>query len=114
MGLFSSSKSSSTTNAQEAGFSEIGGNALAIQGSGNTVRLTDQGALRAAENIARESLRQVELAGTNTVASVSEAVKAVSESSRQETENIVLNATKWGAFALIAWAGFKAFGAWKS
>lgn len=112
MGLFSSKSKSTTTNyttTQNAGFSEIGGSALALQGSNNAVSFSDQGAIQAATDIATQSLRQVELAGSNTRATVGEAVKAVTESARAETENIVLTAVKWGAIAFIGWFGIKAF-----
>jgi len=115
MGLFSGSKRSSTTNtttAQEAGFSEVSGNAIALQGSGNTVSLTDYGALAAASEIASESLRQVELAGSNARSTVGDAVRAVSESARSETENIVIQGARWAAIVGIAVAaawGLRAF-----
>ena len=106
MGLFSSSKSSTTniTETQNVGFSEIGGPAVAIQGEGNTVQLTDQGALAVAQSIAEDSFDQVEIAGRNAVQSIGQAVEAVAESNREESENLVGNFKTVAILGVIAWA----------
>jgi len=103
-GKESRTTTTNTTIAQEAGFSEISGQALSVQGDSNQVTLSDFGAISAARDIASESLRQVELAGSNTASTVSKAVQAVAESSRAETENIVIQGAKWAALAVMVFA----------
>ena len=106
MGIFGGSKSYTTvdTRTQNVGFSEIGGPAIALQGSGNSIMLTDQGALQVAGDIAAQAFDQVELAGKNAVAAVSQAVEAVAESSREESENLVGNVKTVAILGVIAWA----------
>ena len=106
MGLFSSSRSSTTNQirTQNAGFSEIGGPAVAIQGPGNRVTLTDQGALDLASDIASGAFEQVELAGSRAGRAVSDAVEAVAESNREETENVIGKVQTVIVIALLVWA----------
>lgn len=103
-GKESRTTTTNTTISQEAGFSEISGQALSVQGEGNQISLSDFGAINAGLEIARESLRQVELAGSNTANTVGQAVQAVSESARAETENIVIQGAKWAALAVMVFA----------
>lgn len=104
MGFFDSKSTvENRTRTQNAGFSEIGGDAFAL-GDGNSLTLTDQGALDVANNIATQSLRQVELAGQNSVDTVGQAVEAVAESAREESENLVGNFKTVAIMAVIAWA----------
>lgn len=122
MGFFDS-KSSSTTNAtdQNAGFSEIGGSAVSVNVSGasgkgahqaTTVNMLDGGAIKDsfafASGVTGEALKQVELAGTRASSALTEAVKAVSESNRAETENVWREALKWGVIALLGWGALRA------
>jgi hypothetical protein len=114
MGLFSSKSSTQTeTTSQNAGFSEIGGSATSINlnlkdNRSGTVNVLDGGAITKAFDFAgaaqSQALKQVELAGAQSAALVKESIAAVSESARNETENVTLAAVKWGALALIAWA----------
>lgn len=122
MGLFSSKSSSATTTTnQNAGFSEIGGSAVSLNVSGasgkgsrqdTTINMLDGGALKSAfdfsTGITGEALKQVELAGTRSSAALTEAVKAVSESNRAETENVWREALKWGVIALLGWGALRA------
>lgn len=120
-GPFSSdSKSSTTTTTQNAGFSEIGGSAtsLNITGGGKksrqdiSVNMLDGGAIKDsfafASGVTGEALKQVELAGTRASSALTEAVKAVSESNRAETENVWREALKWGVIALLGWGALRA------
>lgn len=68
------------------------------------MQLTDQGALKVAGDIAAQSLDQVELAGRNTVEAVGQAVEAVAESAREESENLVGNFKTVAIMGVIAWA----------
>jgi hypothetical protein len=117
-GAKQSSTTSNTTNTtNEAGFSEIHDSQVnAIQGDGNSIVMSDMGAINAAQNIAQGALTQVELANNNasslvgsalstTADTVAKAVTAVSESSRAETENIIINIAKWAAIAGMVFAG---------
>lgn len=124
MGFFDSKSSSKTeTTNQNAGFSEIGGSAVSLNVSGaagkgsrqdTTINMLDGGAISGAFGFAsdaqREALRQVELAGANTRQAVTEAVTAVSESARTESENLIQQALKWGTFAVLGYAALRAFG----
>jgi len=124
VGLFDSkSTTNQTTTSQNAGFSEIGGSALSLNISGaagkgarqdTTVNMLDGGAIAGAFGFAsdaqREALRQVELAGANSRQAVTEAVAAVSESARTESENLIQQALKWGTFAVLGYAALRAFG----
>lgn len=121
-GFFGSGAKSSTTTSQttnntnEAGFSEVhDSQVVSVQGSGNNLTLSDYGAINAATDIAKESLNQVELANDNatslvssalssTADTVTQAVAAVSESARAETENIIINIAKWAAIAGMVFA----------
>jgi hypothetical protein len=119
-GAFNSDSKSETTNTtQNSGFSEIGGGASSIQLTGGyrspqtiTVNQLDSGAIARAfdfaGSIANDALHQVELAGSNAKSTVTEAVQAVSESARSETENILIQGAKWAVIAVIAVAGFYA------
>lgn len=122
-GFFGSgAKQSSTTNyttntTNEAGFNEIhDAQVNSIQGDGNSIVMSDMGAISAAAGIAQGAFDQVELANNNatslvgsalnsTASTVSQAVQAVSESARAETENIVINIAKWAAIAGMVFAG---------
>lgn len=124
MGLFDSkSTTNQTTTSQNAGFSEIDGSAVSLNISGaggkgarqdTTINLLDAGAIGGAFDFAKsaqsEALRQVELAGANTRQAVTEAVSAVSESARTESENLIQQALKWGTFAVLGYAALRAFG----
>jgi hypothetical protein len=103
----SATTTSNTTRTNEAGFSEVG-QAVSVQGDGSSLTLSDFGAINAARDIVTESLRQVELAGSNTRATVGDAVQAVSESARAETENVIIQGMKWltilGVGIAAAWA----------
>jgi hypothetical protein len=107
---FLDSKSKSSTTSQNAGFSEIGGNAFNLNlttGKKSVVQVTDGGAVDAALRFAgdalEKSLRQVEVSNTG-------ATKALSENARSETENVLLQGGKWLVIAVIAVAGFFAIG----
>lgn len=111
-GFFGSgAKQSSTVNetvSQSAGFSELGtgANAIAVQGSNNQFSLSDFGAIDTARKITEAALAQVELSGkraSDTVsdvihsgqATIGNAIDAVSQSSRAETENILIQGFKY-------------------
>lgn len=124
-GPFSSESRSSVSTVSTAfntGFSDIAGPASSVNlniASGKkskapisaVVNLTDQGALKAASDIATRSLDEVqsfaarlEAALTSALAAVSAqsgtAIEAVSSANRSETENLGLAAIKWGTLAL--------------
>lgn len=100
-----SKKSKSTTNVstttQNAGFSEIGGNAVAVQGSGNNIQLLDQGAVEKAFSFA-ESVSS--LANASTKGIVEQSIAAVADSRKTESENISGKAITYFAYAAIAGA----------
>lgn len=106
MGLFSSSKSSTTnlTETQNTGFSDISGQALALQGEGNVVTFTDQGAVKFAGQVADRSFDAIEQSAKLSADSVSEAVSAVAESAREESENIIGNFKTLAIVGIIAYA----------
>ena len=106
MGLFSSSKSSTTnlTTTQNTGFSDVTGQALALQGEGNVVNLTDQGALKVANDIAAQAFDQVDLVNSRASSSIAQAVEAVAESAREESENLVGNFKSLAIMGILAWA----------
>lgn len=111
MGLFggdSTSVTAPTTTTQNAGFSEVSGPAVAIQGEGNRVSVTDQGAIDAARDIATRSLTSVERAGANQAAVVKDAIASAAESSREGVENIAVTGIKYGALALGVYAALVA------
>ena len=110
MGLFGGGNSSSSTSTQSSGFSQIGGPALQVQGSGNNVRFIDPGALKAATNIALASLQQVEVAGQNSSNTVSQAVGAVSQAAQGQTNTLIDTALKWAAIVALGYFAFHAFG----
>lgn len=121
LGPFSSeSRTEASPITQSAAFSEIGGAATSLninsrgKRAGATVNLLDGGAIQSsfafASSAQAEALRQVESAGARYDSTVREAIAAVSESARDDAENVTLTAIKWGAFALLGWAAFQAFG----
>lgn len=121
MGLFGGGNSSSSSTAQEGGFSNVNGSALQLQGSNNRVTLSDSGAIKAAqsiatqslqssENIAGEALNQATLAQTNSSSAVSQALTAVAQSAQGQTQSIILEALKWGALVALGYFALKAFG----
>jgi hypothetical protein len=112
MGLFGGGNSSSSTNTttQSTGFSQIQGNASAVQGSNNTVSFVDPGALQAAQTIAGEALDQVNLAQQNSSNTAAAAIQAVASSAQGQTQSIVLEAVKWGALVALGFFALKAFG----
>ncbi len=105
MGLFGGSKSytSVDTRTQNVGFSDIGGPALALQGSGNTIMLTDQGALKVAGDIAAQAFGSIDMASKRAAAGIAQAVEAVAESNREESENIVGNVKTVAILGVLAW-----------
>lgn len=125
MGLFSSSKSKSTskvyTTTQNAGFQEVAGPAasnqgsdtnnitgagnIGFRGSSNTVQVLDGGAINRAFEFA-------ELSSGNAAAAVKESVAAVTESARAETENVANQIKTVAIYLGIAFAGYKAIQAW--
>jgi len=110
-GPFSSeSRTTNTTRTQNAAFSELSGsNAVAIEGEGNTISLSDFGAIGAARDIASQAFDQVELSGKSAAETVSRAVAAVSESNREESENIVNNVKTVAILGVITWGAVQIF-----
>ncbi len=106
MGLFSSSKSSTSniTTTQNTGFSDVSGPAIAIQGEGNTLNLTDQGALDVASRIAEQSFDAIDVSQANAAEAIGQAVEAVAESAREESENLVGNFKTLAIMGIIGWA----------
>lgn len=111
MGLFSSSKSktSKITNTQNAGFSEVTGPALNIQGDSNAVSVLDGGAIAQSFDFAKESLDFSESAVNAVSSGAKESIKAITETARQETENITIQAMKFGLYAVAIWGGIQIF-----
>lgn len=113
MGLFggSKSKSSSTSNvtSQSGGFSEIAGNAVQVQGSGHSIALLDQGAIEKAFSFAEQVATQVTNVGRDTT---SQALTAVAESRKAESENVTSKAIVYGSYAAIALAVAWAIRGW--
>lgn len=97
-GLFGGSKSksstSSTVTSQSGGFSEIAGNAVQLQGGGQ-VNVLDQGAIEKAFSFA-EQVTAVNSGVTQ------QALTAVGESRKAESENISGKAITYGSYAAIA------------
>ena len=127
MGLFSSSKSKSSsktyvnTTTQNAGFSEVAGPAISSQGEGNSIagngnigfrgnsnniNVLDGGAIARAFDFA-------ENANTAAQGSVRESVAAVTESARAETENIASQIKTVLIYGVVIWGGVQAFKAFK-
>lgn len=138
IGAFSSESDTrveTTNTAFNQGFSEIGGAATSINlnitgkqkvGKGGslvpTVNLTDHGALATAQGIVQSALAQLEsfgatvgqaISGANANAGAAQAgaLGLATEAGRSETENVTLNAIKWGALALVAYFIARSF--WK-
>ena len=110
MGIFGgSSKSSSNTTNNSSGFSEIAGQAVVVQGSGNTVSLSDHGAINSAFGFAGEALKYSETIGSQAVRDAGQAVgaamQAVSESRKSESENVASRALPYLMYAALALAG---------
>ncbi len=112
MGLFGGGNSSSTTRTttQDAGFSQVSGPALALQGTGNNIQFVDQGAIKAATTIATQALGNVEIAGQQASQTTSQAVAAVSQAAAGQTDTLITTGLKWAAIIAIAYFAFKAFG----
>ena len=112
MGLFGGGNSSSSTRttSQSSGFSQVSGDASAIQGSNNNISFVDPGALAAAQSIAGEALNQVDLAQQNSANTASSAIQAVSSAAQGQSQSIILEAVKWGAIVALGFFGLKAFG----
>lgn len=121
-GLFSpESTSISSPSSFGAGFSETGqATSVNVNLSGKikargsispVITLTDQGAIAKAQDLASQSIRSIELLGSNLNslltsfaselrAQGNDAIAAVSEANRTELENIAVTVAKWGALAL--------------
>ncbi len=99
----SDSEVTNRTETQNAGFSEIRGPALALHGTGNLLEFTDAGAIEAGREVALAGLEQVELAGQRTSRTVGRAVEAVSESAREETENLVGDMKTVAVYAIVGY-----------
>lgn len=116
MGLFGGSKSSTSTentNTEQV-FSDISDNASiqSIVGDGNTVSFSDHGAIGKAFDFAgstsSEAFNFVEdiTAGANKLAS--DSIKAVNESAREDTENVLLNLQKFAIYGGLIWGAVEA------
>lgn len=126
MGLFSKSKSSSSskvyTTTQNAGFSEVAGPAASNQGSdtnnitgdgnigfrgnGNTVSVLDGGAIDRAFGFAENAM--------NTASgNVRESIEAVTDAARAETESVANQIKTALIYAVVVWGGVQAFKAFK-
>lgn len=116
MGLLSGGNSSSSskkeTTTQNTGFSEISGQALAIQGSGNAVNFLDQGAIAGAFDFAKDALKFSETVNAQGAGLVSSAVGAVADSRKSESENISGKAITYISYAGIAFAAAWAIRGW--
>lgn len=122
-GFFGSGAKSAqtTTTTHETGFSEIGGSAQSVNLSGlgknSNVSILDAGAIDRAFSFAGDalerSLRQVEVASSSSAGAMGDALRAVAENARSETENVLLQGGKWLVIAVIAVAGFYALGKMK-
>lgn len=115
MGIFdSTSNSDQTTTSQNAGFSEIGGNAnsfnlsLGKKSKGNTFNVLDGGAISRAFDFGGAALKSVEVLGASNSASIDKALAALNESARSDSENVLVTVGKWAAIAAIAYFGFRA------
>ena len=108
MGLFGGGNSSSTSTAQEGGFSNINGSALQLQGSHNRVTLSDSGAIAAAQSIAGEALHQVDLAQQNSANTAASAIQTVAKASQGQAQSLISEAIKWGALVALAFFAVKA------
>lgn len=127
-GAFSSDSRTRVTTTSQAfntGFSEIGGPATSLNLSlvgakvgkhgalAPVINLTDQGALNAAMELSSQSIRGIDLLGSRLEASFSAAVDAVQQAGRSETETIAMAAIKWGALIAAAYLAARAFGVLK-
>lgn len=123
MGLFDSSSNSKTTNdsSGQAGFSDINDSATVAnfskvgggKNSHTTISMLDGGAIAKSFAFAESSnsnaydfSRDV---AKSAAGSVSEAVKAVSESARTETENIFINLQKYALYGALIWGAVQIF-----
>lgn len=134
IGIFDSSSKSKTTNdsSGQAGFSDINDNATVAnfskvgtgKNSSTNISILDGGAIAKsfdfAKSMGKESFELAESSSAhaydfsrdvakNATASVSEAVKAVSESARTETENIFINLQKYALYAGLIWGAVQIF-----
>lgn len=110
MGLWSTSKSASTTNttANYSTFSDLNDSvALSLMGSGHNVSLLDGGAIKNAFDFAtasnNASLDLVKTINSSTSRTLADSISAVSESARSESENVVLQLQRTAFYALLAW-----------
>lgn len=117
------SQSKSTTSNTNAGFSDINDNATVNNfqnldlGKGKnsqvSINVLDGGAISKAFNFAgAQSANAYDFSrdvAKTAAGSVSEAVKAVSESARTETENIFINLQKYALYALVIWGAVQVF-----
>ncbi len=112
MGLFGGGNSSSTTKttSQSSGFSQIQGDAFALQGSGNVINMTSSNALKTLQTIAGESLNQVQLAQQNASNTASSAIQAIAQSAQGQSQSLIMEGLKWGALVALAYFALKAFG----
>lgn len=122
MGLFDSSSNSKTeNNTTNSGFSDINDNASVANfqnvGAGKNSRVSisvlDGGAISKALDFAGASSSNAydfsRDVAKSAAGSVSEAVKAVSESARTETENIFINLQKYVLYGAIIWGAVQIF-----
>jgi hypothetical protein len=115
-GFFNSTSNPETnTYNQNAGFSEINGSATSLNlvsgkksRTNTTVNLLDGGAIGRAFDFGGAALKQVELAGAQTSATIEKAINAVAEAARSDGENVLVTGVKWIAIAAIAYFGFRA------
>lgn len=122
MGILDTKSNSKTTNnANSNGFSDVeGSNTNLLQGitvsgknASSNITMTDNGAIASAFDFASKSSSNAydfsrDLA-TNATAQVADAISAVSESARSETENIFINLQKYALYGAIIWGVVQIF-----
>ena len=110
MSLFGGGKKSSTTttvNTQNAGFSEVAGSAVAVQGSNNTITPTDFQAVGRSFDFADNVIGSVEQLGSqfaaNTQKVTDSAIRGIQEANKSETRGLLTDAAFWAVAGLGMW-----------
>lgn len=132
-GGIGSSKSATTNHTNSSGFSDLRDTSLnSLQGvtvgsgknSNTNFSILDGGAIKGAFALGQDSLDFASHASSQaydfstdlvnkTSGQISDAITAVSESSRSETENILINLQKYGLYAFLVWGAVQVFRGFK-
>jgi len=113
MGIFDSSSKSKTTNdGANAGFSDIKGSVASFQrvgggkNSSTSISVLDGGAVENSFKFASEFSKGALASVDNAVTS---AIASANETSRAETENVFIQLQKYAVYGLLIWGAVQAF-----